>query len=301
MHNVNHPDYPRSVEEYRTFDETLDRSKYYRQRYAFLENKAIVGFGYVTHVTDMFHPKKFWIEVLVDPRLQGRGIGNAIYEYLMKELRRLEAITAWAGSRQNLPVLIGFYEKRGFVEKQIVWESRLDPRTTDPERFREYPEKVRKQGITITNLAEERKNPDSLRKLHGLVQLISSDMPQPKPYTPISYEQWEAFEMKSPDLLPEAYVIAKDGSKYVGLSVVWRIEQEPRGLFQGNTGVRREYRGKGIAVAMKLRLIDYARQHGYERIKAWNDTVNMAMLAVNMKLGFKREVGWITLEKDLTR
>jgi len=94
-------------------------------------------------------------------------------------------------------------------------------------------------------------------------------------------------------------MIAKDGSKYVGLSTVWRLDQEPRGLVQGNTGVRREYRGRGIAVALKLKVIDFARRNGYEKMKTWNASNNAPMLAVNAKLGFKRGVGWITLEKDL--
>ena len=157
-----------------------------------------------------------------------------------------------------------------------------------------------RQGITITNLAQERKNgPDSLKSLHELVQLISADMPSPAAFTPVSYEQWEAFELKNPSLLPEAYMIAKDGPKYVGLSTVWRLDKEPRGLVQGNTGVRREYRGRGIAVALKLKVIDFARRNGYRKLKTWNASNNAPMLAVNTKLGFKREVGWITLEKAL--
>ena len=170
----------------------------------------------------------------------------------------------------------------------------------DQQRFQEYSEKMQRQGIILTNLAEARREgQDSLKKLHELVQLISADMPSPAPFTPTSYEQWKAFELKNPNLLPEGYMIAKDGSKYVGLSTVWRIDKEPRSLIQGNTGVRREYRGRGIAVALKLRVIDFARRNGYEKLKTWNASDNAPMLAVNTKLGFKREVGWITLEKKL--
>jgi GNAT superfamily N-acetyltransferase len=248
----------------------------------------------------MFHPHKFWIDLLVDPMLQGRGIGGAIYERLDGELRKLNAITAWSGSREDLPRLTGFYQRRGFAEKQIAWESRLDVSSVDLERFREYSENVHRQGITITNLAEARtEGQESLKKLHELVQIISADMPSPAVFTPTSYEQWEAFELKNPNLLPDGYMIAKDGSKYVGLSTVWRIDKDPRGLVQGNTGVRREYRGKGIAVALKLRVIDFARRNGYVKVKTWNASDNASMLAVNTKLGFKREVGWITLEKSL--
>jgi len=298
VYNANYPGYLRSAGEWRNMDESLDRSKYYLQRYSFVENNAIVGFGAVRHVTDMFHPHKFWIEILVDPMSQGRGVASAIYEKLDGELKKLNAIAAWAGSREDLSRLTGFYQRRGFAEKQIVWESRLDVSRVDPERFQEYPEKVQRKGITLTTLAEERMNgQDSLKNLYELVQIISADMPSPAAFTPTSYEQWEAFELKNPNLLPEGYMIAKDGSKYVGLSTVWRIDKEPRSLIQGNTGVRREYRGRGIAIALKLRVIDFARRNGYEKMKTWNASDNAPMLAVNTKLGFKREVGWITMEK----
>ena len=300
IYNANYPDYPRSVGEWRSRDESLDRSKYYLQRYSFLENDVIVGFGVMSHVTDMFHPRKFWIEILVDPLSEGRGIGAAIYERLGGELKKLNAVTAWAGGREGLPRLTRFYQRRGFMEKQIAWESRLDVSRVDFEHFREYSEKVQRQGITLTTLAEARREgQDSLKKLHELVQIISADMPSIASFTPTSYEQWEAFELKNPNLLPEGYMIAKHGSNYVGLSTVWRIDKEPRGLVQGNTGVRREYRGRGIAIALKLGVIDFARRNGYEKVKTWNASDNVPMLAVNTKLGFKREVGWITMEKVL--
>ncbi len=300
IYDANYPDYGRSVGEWRSRDESLDRSKYYLQRYAFLENNAIVGFGVVSHVTDMFHPYKFWVELLVDPMSQGRGVGAVMFERLDGELKKLNAMTAWAGSRENLPRLTGFYQRRGFEQKQIAWESRLDVSSVKLGTFRDYPEKVQSQGIILTTLAEARREgQESLKKLHELVQIISADMPSPAPFTPTSYEQWEAFELKSPNLLPEGYMIAKDGSKYVGLSTVWRIDKEPRSLVQGNTGVRREYRGKGIAMALKLGVIDFARRNGYEKVKTWNASDNAPMLAVNTKLGFKRKVGWLTLEKNL--
>lgn len=301
IYNANYPDYQRSINEWRARDESVDRSKYYLKRYAFLENRAVVGFGDLAHVPDMYHPHKYWMTILVNPPSQGRGIASTIFENLILKLQRLKAIAAWAGSRENLPRLTLFYNHRGFEEKQRVWESRLDVTKVDASRFQDYVQRVEKSGIVLTNLADEKKkDPDSLKKLHELVQLISADIPQPEPFTPIAYEQWETFEIKNPNLLPEGYMIAKGGSKYVGLSTVWRIDLDPKGLGQGNTGVRREYRGKGIAVALKLKVIDFARRNGYTRVKTWNDSINEPMLAVNTKLGFKRETGWITLEKSLT-
>ena len=302
MYNANYPDYQRSLEEWRSRDESVDKSKYYLQRYAFSEKDVVVGFGDLFHVPDMFNPNKYWMTILVDTKSQGRGVASAIYESLSDKLEQLNAIGAWAGSRENLPRLTTFYRKRGFEEKQRVWESRLDVSKVDTSRYQDYAEKARREGITITNLAQEMKTgPEALKKLHELVQTIAADIPQPEPFTAVSYEQWEAFEIKNPSLLPEGYMIAKDGSKYVGLSTVWRIDKEPRGLGQGNTGVRPEYRSRGIAIALKLSVIDYAKRNGYTRVKTWNDSINAPMLAVNIKLGFKREVGWLTLEKSLER
>jgi RimJ/RimL family protein N-acetyltransferase len=108
-----------------------------------------------------------------------------------------------------------------------------------------------------------------------------------------------SYSMKNPQLLPEGYFIAKDGPKYVGMSDVHRIDTEPGVLQQDDTGVIREYRGRGIATALKLKITEFGQRNGYRMIKTWNDSVNAAMLAVNVKLGFKRQVGWILMEKIL--
>ena len=126
-------------------------------------------------------------------------------------------------------------------------------------------------------------------------------MPRPGEYDPIPFEQLDAFMFNNPRLLPEAYIIAKHGPEYVGISYVFKNEKEPQVLSQGDTGVRRDYRGQGIAVALKLKVIEFARQHGYNMVRTRNASTNMPMLAVNTKLGFKRKIGWIQMEKNLVQ
>ena len=55
------------------------------------------------------------------------------------------------------------------------------------------------------------------------------------------------------------------------------------------TGVLRPYRGKGVAMLLKLRGIRHAQEHGKPKLWAVNDAVNAAMLGLNAKLGFVRE------------
>jgi GNAT superfamily N-acetyltransferase len=302
IYNANYPDYPISVAERRSRDESLDRTKYLLRRFECvnLEIDRIVGFGEVLNLPDMFHPRKFMAGILVDPHQQCRGIGRAIYNRLNEELAHLDAILAWTMAKEDLPRRIEFFQRRGFVEKARNWESRLDLTTADTGRFGGYIENALKEGITFTTLAEEQpRGQDSLKKIHELVQLITADMPREADFTPLTYEQWETFSLKNPQLLPDGYFLAKDGQNYVGMSNVHRIDSEAGLLNQDDTGVRREYRGRGIATALKLKVIEYGKKNRYRTLRTWNDSTNGPMLAVNTKLGFKRQVGWVMMEKIL--
>jgi GNAT superfamily N-acetyltransferase len=203
-------------------------------------------------------------------------------------------------AKEDLPKRIEFFRRRGFSERTRNWESRLDLSTTDTVPFQGYVDNALKEGITFTTLAEEhRRGQDSLRKIHELVQLIQADMPREADFTPLSYKDWDTFSLKNPQLLPDGYFLAKDGPNYVGMSNVHRIDTEPGLLNQDDTGVRRECRGRGIATALKLKVIEFGKKNGYRTLRTWNDSSNGPMLAVNTKLGFKRQVGWVMMEKIL--
>ena len=300
IYNGNYPDYPLSAAELRSRDESLDRTKYLLKRFECidLEQDRIVGYGQLINVPDMYHPRKFMVNILVDPEEQCKGIGRAIYNRLDKELGDRNAILVWTMIKEDLAKRVEFFRRRGFTEKARNWESRLDLATASTAPFQRYVDNVRSEGITLTTLAEEqRRDPDSLRQIHELVQLIQADMPREADFTPLSYQDWVTYSMKNPQLLPEGYFIAKDGRHYVGMSDVHRIDTEPGVLQQDDTGVIREYRGRGIATALKLKITEFGQRNGYRVIKTWNDSVNAAMLAVNIKLGFKRQVGWIMMQK----
>jgi len=303
VNNANYPDYPNSVEEVRYWDSLFDSPKYHYKRYACLDQSSgkILGFGRVNHAMWNFHQQKFSVGVMVDPAHQGKGIGAMIYTDLAEKLKALHAVTAWAEVKEDMPRWIAFANNRGFSEKRRAWESRLNPSEVDVSRLQKYADEASRSGIRIANLEERRaESPDTLRKLYELVQETMTDVPMPVPYTRVSYEQWESTEMKNPSMIPEAYFIASDGSRFVGLTSLFRLDKEPRSLFQALTSVTRDRRGRGIAMALKLKGIEYARKNNYDRIKTMNDSDNAPMLAVNNKLGFKRQVGWITMEKNLS-
>ena len=302
IYNANFPAYPISVEETRFSDESSEKSHFVQRRFQCVDpdSGTALGFARLAQAWWNFHPQKFTTDIVVDPKYHHKGVGSQLYEKLIEELGKLHATTAWASVKEDMPRSLDFATKRGFVEKQRLWESRLVPSEVDPASFRKYSERATSQGIRISTLdKEEGKESSLLRELYELAQDCWADVPLPVPYTRVSYEQWEEKELKNPSLLRDGFFIASDGSRLAGYSNVWRTEKEPGTLYQAMTGVRREYRRRGVAMALKLRVLDYAKEKGYDVIKTWNDSANFQMLAANTKLGFKREVGWITMEKPL--
>ncbi|MBO0887616.1 GNAT family N-acetyltransferase [Candidatus Bathyarchaeota archaeon] len=297
------PERSRTVEEWRFYDDGLDTSKYYFKRYAGLNASTgeVLGFGEMWNPPWMFHPKKFWLDGWVDPKHQGRGVGTALFERLERDMRSLGAITTWVGLLESKPNSIRFIEHRVFKEKIRGWHQTINPTQVDTSKFQTYTRKAVEAGVEFSTLDREvREDPDCYKKLYELVQTAFRDVPIPDSPTDTPYDQWIRFEMKNPNLVPEGYMIAKDHGRYVGTSVVWRLKKEPRGLYQGLTGVLREYRGKGIAMALKLLVLDYAKKNGFDNIRTDNASVNTGMLAINRMLGFKPSETWLTLEKTMS-
>ncbi|MCS7240692.1 MAG: GNAT family N-acetyltransferase [Candidatus Bipolaricaulota bacterium] len=298
--NVCDPEHRYTVEQFRYDYEKFDTKKYVMRYYlAEVDGKA-VGYACYHHMPQRFHPQRFWIWIAVLPEFRHREIGSALYTRILADLQALAAKFLHTSTRETWADTIRFLEKQGFREVMRSWESHLDVTSFDPRPFEEYLVRVEREGIVLTTLAAEKEaDPDWLVKVHALHNAVMADVPSSAPFTPLSLEEFQRRTLNNPDLLPDGYFLAKKGGEYVGESFVFRIPAEPGHLSQGLTGVRREYRGKGIALALKLKVIAYAKAHGYTLIKTWNATTNQPMLAINEKLGFRRQPAWIEYAKTL--
>ncbi len=292
------PEYPSRAEDWRYDDENFDRTRYVLKRYVAEVGGQIVGYGTYHHMPYRFHPQRFWMWIAVHPHHQRQGIGRALYERIVQDLQALGARTVGTSCRETMPHVLEFLQRRGFREVLRSWESRLDVQKFDFAPFQDYAQRMENQGIAITTLAEEKeRNPSWLEQVYDLHTTVMADVPSHTPYTPPPVDTFVRYTLEAPGALLDAFYIAKDGPRYVGESYLSRNLAEPETLYQGLTAVRREYRGRGIAMALKLCTIAYAKEHGYKVIKTWNATVNEGMLAINQKLGFVRQPAWIEMEK----
>jgi GNAT superfamily N-acetyltransferase len=296
VNNAAFPEYPGSVEEWRFWDENRD-PKCEFARWVAEQDGTVVGYIQHMQLIWMYHPRKFMLEGAVHPEYWGQGIGTALYDQVLAGLARFDPLVVRLHVREDRDQAMRFLDKRGYKEEMRAWESRLDVAAFDPGPYEGAEERMRAAGLTIKTFRELEADAGRNEKLCELENTLSRDVPQPDEHTDVTLEQFMV-RLSTPNLLPDAFFVALDGDHYVGLSALWN-NQGSDDLYNGLTGVRREYRRKGIALALKLRGIAWARAQGRRTIKTWNESNNRPMLSINERLGFVRQPAWLNMVKVL--
>ena len=301
IRNLLFPDYRISLDEMRHWDSTWEADKYFKLR-VMAEDAAgqVVGFGQTNHMPHQFHADKYELDVQVDPSHQRRGYGGVLFNSLLETVKERGAAVVRAQTKESKPESIAWLERRGFKEIQRYWESRLEVAAFDFAAFSTAIERALSQGVTFTTLAEEGPDdPAAKRRMYELDREIMRDVPAPEPITDTSYESFVKGTFENPNFMPEAWFLAKVGESYVGLSNLWKSQELDDVYYQGLTGVLREHRGKGIAMALKMQGLEFVRSRGIREVRTWNNTRNRPMLRINEAMGFQKQPVWIEFAREL--
>jgi len=278
----------------------FDESRFFRRQYVVEDspNKQIIAYGAVEQ--SVYLPK-YRLLLLADPQWLQRGVGNLLLDQLAEDLREAKAITVSCRQYASEIELIELLKSRGFVEVSRVFDLRLNVAAADVSSFAPLRKQMEDQGISISTFADERgRDPRCVEKLYELTTLLSQDDPARGQILPPAYNAREALMwLEMPYVIPDAYFIAKHGDDYVGVSDVSLFEALPRGLTQGFTGVKSEYRRRGLATALKVCGIAYAQSHGYQIIQSFNKPEQVGIRALNERLGFEVMFEYVSLEKCL--
>lgn len=291
------PEYPSTAEE-KEFGDTRRDPKCLMARWIVEQNGVPVGFGEYGQRSSAYHPRRFSVDFIVHPEFHGQGMGKALYHQVMSALEPLDPLSVRAHTREDMARSVRFLHDRGFVEDMRSFESRLDVAAFDPFPFADAEARVQALGVEFKTLRELEDTPGHWQKHHALSQELNADVPSPEPHTAIAKEVWLPAFLKNPGLLRDAYLFAVKGEEYMGVTMLWS-SQESRDLYTGLTGVKRDYRRHGIALALKLRAIAWAQANDHPQIKTWNEANNRGMLGINERLGFVRQPAWLDMVRKL--
>jgi GNAT superfamily N-acetyltransferase len=276
------PDWRSTLEEMKSW-EAMERPEDDVIRLLALVDGQPVGAGRALHSPHRV-PGRFEVEIAVRPAHRRHGVGQAIYGRLQTFAVEHGGRELEAGVRVTLlPDVEASFAREGFKETSRMRESELDISGPENGWAREAEERAETAGIALTTLAAE-ESPDTRRKLWQLSLITDRDIPFDTVHADEPFERFEAM-IDSPLCMHDCLVIAKDGDVYAGFSIT--AKQKADRAFTWSTGVHPEYRGRGVARAMKVYAASLARKKGFTAMRTFNHVNNPAMLAVNVGMGYK--------------
>ena len=224
--------------------------------------------------------------VAVIPAARGAGVGTGL----------LAALSAWAqgaghvelmGSvKENDDASLSWADRRGFVEVGrnsllALALTAIDSPAVEPPR-----------GIEIVSWAER---PDAAAGMYEVACEAYPDVPGEEDAEVAPFEEWLAMDLQGAGDRPEATFVALAGDEVVAYAKLSLSLARPKVAMHDMTGVKRAWRGRGIADALKSAEIAWAKENGYERLETQNEERNEPIRRLNQRHGYVVEPGSVTV------
>jgi GNAT superfamily N-acetyltransferase len=292
--NTAHPEAPRAVAEVRHYDETHSKDEVLKRFMVETDNKVIGWIQYETPRNPM--PNALELRYRLLPELE--GLTHPLWNFAMNEMKLLKPKSLIAREREDWSEA-RFLLGQHFTEYDRMWASSLDVMTFSPRPFETALQRTRDAGITFHTLSEFPHTDLEFRKRwYDLLITLLHDVPSAEPIVPWSFETWLTRVPTNPMLLPEGYFFALDGDELIGNTELAKSNR-PKTLQTGLTGVKQNYRRKGIAQSLKLKAAEFAKHYGAQFIRTNNHIINRPMLSINEAMGFVKEPAWVHFKKEL--
>jgi len=232
------------------------------------------------------------IEVMVLEEWRRHGLGTAV----------LGALSAWAlaGGQAHADASVdeldtaslGWATRRAFTEVGRSSLLALDLGTAT------RPEIDPPEGITITSWADR---PDAIHGMYEVACEAYVDIPGEEDAEMASFEEWRVNDLEGTSDRPEATFVAFARAEVVGYAKLSLSDARTDAASHDITGVKRAWRGRGIASALKRAEIAWAIDAGYERLETLNEARNEPIRILNERHGYVVEPGKIRVRGSLTQ
>lgn len=273
-----------------------------RERYvaACTTTQEIIGYAAVWR-TPWTVPGALSSEFYVDEQHRQQGIGAALLTRVIDWAREHQAKQLMSEVKDWISETIPFVSKHGFYVDAHVYELRLDLNAAldaDSRNIQDAISSLGDSGLSFFPLAKASlPQEEALRKLYALYLETLRDNPGHVDGLP-DFSEWQQDAFPSDRTSAELVFIAADGDDFIGVTTLYHTD-EPGVLYTDYTGVQQEYRGRGIAQALKLLSFHEAKRLGAHTMSTEMEAKNKPMQAVNQKLGYVPGKGHYRIIKEL--
>ena len=243
------------------------------------------------------HGRQHRMDLVVAREWRRRGLGAGLVDFLVGRARDADAASLQARTYAEQSGALRLLESRGFRETMRMTGLELaDVAAVALPPADEVRQMIERHGLRLTTLAAElaahpSESHASWQKLRDANQAAQFGWPDPDPTpngSPPEAETADQFRERSAavGMIEEACFVAASGDAFVGYSALTLTDEARLQAGSGGTAVRPEYRGLGIATALKASCIRWAAAHDVRCLAT--SSGNPAMIRVNEKFGFRR-------------
>ena len=237
--------------------------------------------------------------LIVDRAVRRRGIGRALERRLAAHAQAHGASRINSRIRGDEPDALAFAIALGYAEYHRRYNSYLEVPTFDEAPFEEPAAVAERAGVQLATLGETWATATDeeafLRRLYDANREYMKDVPFPDPFVPPPFEVVRKMMFESPTLDRAATILGLRAGRMVALTMT---DVNDLGVgYTFMTGVARAERGKGLALALKLRAIAALKARGVRWFGTTNDEANAPMRGINRRLGYLTEPAQVQVRK----
>lgn len=273
VRNAIHPETPLSLEAH--FSETRQDDR--ADLLAYLDGAPVGTATGRRHFENRESPLAA-VSVRVLREARRRGVGTALFRAISEHARSIGRTGLYTIVRLDDEDSNDYLGKRGFQEVLRVEEIALPLEDAQPTAS--VPEGVR--IVPFEAELDERVHPVALE--------IEQEIPTGEPAAPLPLDQWRR-RMLGPGVLRELSFVALAGDAVVGFAIAG-AETEPDVAEHWLIGVRRDFRGRRLAGALRAEQIEAARRLGLRELRTQQESVNEPIRRVNERLGYRPRFVW---------
>jgi GNAT superfamily N-acetyltransferase len=217
---------------------------------------------------------------------RARGAGSALLEELGMWLSRRGCDEATADVFEEDASSLAWAEQRGFTEVGRSSILALDVAAIDP------PTVSPPAGLEIVSWAGR---PELAPGLYDVYVEAAPDIPGEDEAAIPPFEEWLANDMSSASDRPEATFVALAGDEVVGYAKLSISAGQSDVAWHDITGVKRAWRGRGVAGALKRAEIAWAKENGFARLQTSNEERNEPIRRLNERHGYSTWPGSVSV------